>query len=92
MDPLLRSEAVLTAALAAAAIASFWAAALCWAGSPDLTFGALALSGSAMTVMAFWSLSQLVRTRESARFVRTPLLTVTKDVFKREPPIRGKSH
>lgn len=90
MNSHLRNEIVLTATLVVAAMASFSASALCWSGEADLNFIALALMGSAFTVMAFWSLSQCIRTGREEHSVRLPLLGVVKDVFVKEPPIRGK--
>jgi len=92
MTPRQRSEAVLTAVLVAAAAVSFLAAYRGWEGTMDTWFYLCMFLASVFVILAIVSLSFLIRSIELDRNLRVPLIVVTRDEFRKEPPIGKRPH
>ena len=90
MSRRLTSDLVLTAALVAAAVISFSSSYVGWSGRTDAWFVLSVTFGVVFAVMATRSAVQSMRRYYAEQGLRVPLITVTKDSFSREPPIRGK--
>jgi uncharacterized membrane protein YhdT len=87
-----RSEAILTAVLLAAAVLSFLAAYRGWEGTMDTWFYLCMSLGAVFVVLTVVSISLLFRTVMLDRQLRVPLISVTRDEFRREPPIGKRPH
>ena len=88
----LRSEAILTAVLLAAAVLSFLAAYRGWEGTMDSWFYLCMSLGAVFVILTVVSISLLFRTVMLDRHLRVPLISVTRDEFRREPPIGKRPH
>lgn len=90
MSPRRRSEAVVAAAMFAAAAVSFLTAYRGWEGSTD-AWNILFLSlGGIFIIMGFAALALMMRTYAVEEDLRVPMVVMTRGEFTREPPIGGK--
>ena len=92
MAPRQRSEAVLTAVLVAAAAVSFLAAYRGWEGAMDTWFYLCMSLAVVFILLAIVSMLFLIRSIELDRNMRVPLIVVTRDEFRKEPPIGKRPH
>lgn len=85
-----RNEAAVAAVLAIAASISFAAAVRGWSGTADWKFYALLGLGAAFIVVCLVTIAHLLIVRDLENDVRASVMYVTRDEFRKEPPIRGK--
>ena len=87
-----RSEITTTAALVVAVILSACSAYTVWEGYPTGWFYAFITAAFIALFLSIVSAGQAVRSREIEENVRVPLLWVTRDEFRKEPPIGKRPH